>query len=601
MKSFRQKILLSYLILLLLFLALMFPLVIDSVQQIVFHSMSDRADELIHKLQQANDDESLIKVLKEQKHLLFYRIGILDDKQRLLYDSHTRRIIGPLHFPMQFTPHTEVEQAIQKGIGYSEEYSQLLGQELIYLAKTFEFHKKNYVLRLAFPHQYIQELRKNFEIGFILFSSVILILFSVMTGLVLNRLTHPIRQIIQAIRRYQSGDGDVTTLPEIQLKTGPQDDFTHLANTLNSLSSRIKSQIETLTHERNEKEAILESLAEGVLAIDKDLKISYANSMALNFLQITKNELGQEFPSSKHPKCYELLLKCIVEGKVLNGSLEIIPDSKSLHLNIVASPREKGRGAILVLQDKSIYYKILEMRKDFIANASHELKTPITIIRGFAETLQEHPYLPKETIDDITFKIVKNCQRMTKIIKNLLTLADIENLPHSRLEKCSLIELVMNCKNTLHTIWPQTEISLHFDPQIGYELTADPELLEVAVMNLLDNAAKYSKEKTHITIQLEKLPGHVKVAIQDNGIGIPQNELENVFQRFYTVNKAHSKKLGGSGLGLSIVETIVEKHFGKISVESTPGIGSTFSLYFPDDIDLRLPETKLESSIAHGE
>ena len=580
MKSFRQKILTSYIILLLIFFVLMFFVVTDSVQQIVFRSMNERADELIKKLQEAKDDAGLRTALKQQKHLLFYRIGILDDKQQLLYDSHTKRLLGPVPFPMQFSS-PEVQQALKTGVGYAEDYSNLLGQELIYLAKTFDFHGKTYVIRLAFPYQYIQGMRKNFEIGFIVFSSIVLILFSILTGLILNRLTSPIRQIIQAIRPYQKGK--TATIPEIRLKTSPKDEFSHLANTLNSLSERIKNQIETLTHERNEKEAILESLAEGVLAVDSEMQISYANTMALSFLGIDRSILGKPFPNNLHPRSFELLERCQKDKILINDAIELAHNGKTLYLNLVVSPREKSRGAILVLQDKSIHYRILEMRKDFIANASHELKTPITIIRGFAETLQDHPDLAKDTVSDITSKIVRNCQRMTKIVKNLLTLADIENLPESRLALCNLLELVKTCQNTLQSLWPEAKVSLKYNPKNEYEITADPDLIELALINLLDNAAKYSKETPDIAISLEKQGKEVAIAVRDNGIGIPANELENVFQRFYRVNKAHSKKLGGSGLGLSIVETIVEKHFGKISVTSTPDVGSCFTIVLPQE------------------
>lgn len=595
MRTFHQKALLSYLVLLGLFLALTFLLVSESVQQIVFRSMSDRADDLIEKMQTAQNDEELIEILKDQKYLLFYRIGILDDKQRLLYDSHTKRFLGATQFPMEAASSAEVQEALRTGIGYAEEHSQLLGQKLIYLAKPFLFQGKRYVIRLAFPYHYIQELRKKLEIGFILFSSLILILFSITGGLILKKLTSPITKIIAAIKPYQQGNSAI--IPEIQLATGPHDDFTHLANTLNSLSAKITSQINTLTHERNEKEAILESLAEGVLAVDENFFISYANAMALRILELDTNALDRLFPSQKHQLCAALLLKCQEENKILNDDIEMMKNGKKMHLNVVACPQ--GKGAILVLQDTSIHYKVLEMQKEFIANASHELKTPITIIRGFAETLQEHPELPKETIADITSKIVRNCQRMTKIVKNLLTLTHIEDLPHSRLGTCSLIELANSCKNTLLSLWPQANISISHDPNHSFELTADPELVEVALMNLLDNAAKYSKETPEITVVLDKLTDQTSISVIDSGIGIPFNELEHIFQRFYRVNKPHSKNkphstnLGGSGLGLSIVETIVKKHFGRVHVESTPGKGSSFTLFFPDDLENKLKTKNL--------
>lgn len=584
-RSFRQKFFVSYLVLLLVFLALMFPFVAGSVHSIVYNSMCNRADELILKLKGAQDEKGLVQTIKDQKHYIFYRIGILDDQQRLLYDSHTRRLLRPLFFPLQFTSHPEVQEALAKGVGYAEEYSHILQQKLIYVAKSFDFQGKVYVLRVAFPYQYTQELRHNFEIGFILFSSVVLILFSAMTGLVLHRLTSPIRQITKAIEPYNQGFS--ADIKKIELNTHPEDEFSQLANTLNSLSNLIRSHIQSITHERNEKEAILESLAEGVLAVDADMTISYANSMALSLLELDRSAMGKLFSKGQHARYFELLQLCHRESSLFSDEMQLVHQGKKLYLNILVCPRENRRGAILVLQDKSIHYKILEMRKDFIANASHELKTPITIIRGFAETLQDNLNLPRETVADITDKIVRNCMRMTKTIRNLLTLADIENLPHSRIGQCNIIELAASCRQTLLSIKPHVTVDIEYKEEESFDIYCDPELLEVALSNLLDNAAKYSKDSPHIHVNISREPGNIKIAVSDNGIGIPENELENIFQRFYRVNKMHSKKLGGSGLGLSIVETIVEKHFGTISVTSTLGVGSCFTMLIADDLELR--------------
>src|SRR6202035_1085831 len=146
---------------------------------------------------------------------------------------------------------------------------------------------------------------------------------------------------------------------------------------------------------------------------------------------------------------HTLLLNCQIRNQALNDTLQVKRDSQKMYLDIVAAPKRENSGAILVLQDKSSHYKLLEMRKHFIANASHELKTPITIIRGFAETLYDNPELPHTTIHEVTAKIVKNCHRMAKIIKDLLTLADIENLPSFRFSNYPLVQLANSCKANL--------------------------------------------------------------------------------------------------------------------------------------------------------
>lgn len=593
MKTFRQKIFVSYFILLLLFLALVFPFVRNSVEQIVFRSMDDRAEEIIAKLQESNDIEDLLRILRDQKYQLFYRVSILDSERRLLYDSHTKRLMGPLFFPLQFATHPEVEEAFQSGTGYAEGYSHLLEQKLVYVARLFSAHGKQYVLRLSFPYDYIRDLNHDFEIGFLFICTVVLTLFSVMIAFVLNHLSSPIREITRAIGPYSQGK-DLASLPTIQVKTTPGDEFSLLVNTLNSLSERIKLEINTVTKERNERETVLESLAEGVLAIDEKGEISYANTHALELLDLDRSIIGKTLPQTLPKICMRAIASCSVEGAVVFDEIEIEHKTLGhLYLSLVASPRahrgEAAKGVILVLQDRSVHYRLLQMRKDFIANASHELKTPITVIRGFTETLQENPELPRETQDEITSKIVKNCKRMTKIIHNLLTLADIENLPISRLTPISLKDLSETCFNTVKAVYPTAICELNLeDDHDAYEITCDPELMETAVHNLLDNGAKYSSTPAHLTLSLKRDNGFIELSVKDAGIGIPESDIESIFQRFYTVDKAHSKKLGGSGLGLSIVETIVHKHFGTISVKSKLGEGSTFTLRLPTNLNQRI-------------
>ena len=586
MRSFRQKVILSYLILLLVFLGLMFPSVTNSVQRIVVRSMSDCADTLIAELNVARNDEELVQILKDQRSQQFYRVGVLDNQRRLLYDSHTKRLLGTPFFPLQFVTQPEVEDALQNGIGYAEEYSHLLGQKLVYLAKRFDFHGQPYVIRLAFPFQYIQDLRDGFTVGFLFFGSLVLILFSALASLVLNHFSSPIRTITGAIRDYKEGNLD--TLPYVRLKLSPQDEFSRLANTLNSLSHRVRLEIESVTRERNEREAILESLSEGVVAVDSSFKISYANRKALSFLGLHHDVIGRPLPPELDPKYQRLLEQCHQQKLLMVDEVEVRRANDSQYFNIVATPRDFGRGALLVLHDTSVEHRMLEMRKAFIANASHELKTPITVIRGFAETLHDNSELPQETVEEVTSRIVANCQRMTSIIKNLLTLADIENLPSFRVASHNLFDLAQTCAATVRAIRPDAEISIHCDVPEPCLAEVDSSLIELAITNLLDNGVKYSEGSAHIDMRLRKEQSGMVIEVQDQGIGIPEADLGHIFQRFYRVNKAHSTKLGGSGLGLSIVETIINKHLGKIVVQSTLGQGSTFSIFLPPNLGEKL-------------
>lgn len=581
MFSFSQRIFISYVVVFLLFITLMYPFTDQIVHRITNKAMEDRADDLIEKIQTAPNNDSIIKLLKDLKATVFFRMSVITDERKVLYDSRIKRLIGPRFSQEYVVNHPEVMDAFKYGIGYNEDYSDLLAQKFAYMAKGFDFHGKTYILRIAFPYNYVTELTKDLKFSFIVVAVIVLLLFSLLTWFITNYMTKPIQQIINAIKPYQ--DGHEKDLPEILLKaTSSSDEFQKLAETLNSLSVKIRNHIAVITQERNVIETVLESLLEGVIAVNDETKVVYANSMALNFLGIERSDLiGKEFDASIQAKCHELLIACQLNKKILKETLQLKKDGKRIYLDIVASPKKGKQGAILVLQDQTSHHKLLEMRKDFIANASHELKTPLTIVRGFAEALHDNPDLPASMKEDMTLKIVKNCKRMNHIILDLLTLSDVENIPESRMQSTELLDILTKCKKTVKEVYPTATIEIENASNENMEMVGDPYLLELSFNNLIENAAKYSKEAPRIRINLQKNNSFIKITITDNGIGIPKEDLEHIFERFYTVNKAHSRKLGGSGLGLSIVETIIHKHFGKISVTSDLDKGTTFTIELP--------------------
>lgn len=580
MFSFRQKILLSYLAVFLTFLILMFPFVRSWVHRIIFQAMEARTSEIIENIKDAPNNEALVRRLKDQKSIMFFRSSVITNEHKVLYDSHTKRLLGP-KFSQEFViDHPEVIEAFKDGLGYHEDYSDLLNQEFSYLAKAFDFHGLTYVLRTAFPHKYVLEITHDMEIGFLGFVTIILLMFSIMTWYVIHHLTKPIQRIIDAVKPYQ--EGTQATLPAIDIgKISSRDEFSKLASTLNSLSLKIQNHIDLVTQERNEKEAILESLGEGVIAVNKEMEIAYTNYISLKLLNYLNQQLvGEKVSVLQQERCENLLKECQKENKLLTDTLEIYQEGKKLYLDLIAAPKKNNEGAILVLQDKTAHYKLFEMRRDFIANASHELKTPITVIRGFAEALHDNHNLPREMLELMTAKIMRSCTRMTSLIKDLLTLADIENIPSSRLSQCDIYALVERCGSMLMEAFPDTQLKIE-KAQESISLIADSDLLELAIMNLIENGVKYSNRPAYITILLEENADEVIIQVKDQGIGIPLSDQEHIFDRFYTVDKAHSQKMGGSGLGLSIVKTIIEKHFGTISLRSQVNEGTTFIIHLP--------------------
>jgi two-component system, OmpR family, phosphate regulon sensor histidine kinase PhoR len=577
--SFRQKIFISYLVVFLIFTILLYPVVTSLIGRIQEHNLRRLTEDLISNVASAPNFSQLIDRLKQKEKFIFSRVSLLNPKGGYLYDSHSH--VKSFENESLITQ-PEVEEALLKGSGYTVRFSPLFSQEMAYMAVRFNYQGDDFVLRTALPYEQIAVLTRDLALTFLILGICILLLFSFLAWCIIHFLTRPVSQIIQAIKPYQLGKAD--HIPEIKLgrEIPPNDEFGQLAETLNSLTKRIESQIASLTHEKNEKSAILESLVEGVVATDQHMTVIYMNKTAEIFLGISEKELvGKSFALAHQPPCEELILEA---QKKQQPILRIFkPERKQKRfIDAVAIPRGDEGGAILVLQDKTSLHKVIELGRDFIANASHELKTPITIIRGFAETLYDHPELSREVYREITEKIVSNCQRMDTLVKNLLTLAAVdEGLPRSRLQECDLVDLTEQAIQTILTVHPDAQIEVKTTGEEPYHLLADSDLILQAILNLLDNAIKYSKPPAHVQIGIEKKPSEFHVRITDRGIGIPQEDLDRIFERFYAVDKSHSRSLGGSGLGLSIVERIIEKHQGKIEVESELGKGTTFLITLP--------------------
>ena len=323
-----------------------------------------------------------------------------------------------------------------------------------------------------------------------------------------------------------------------------------------------------------EQESLLDVLAEGIVILDQEGIVVRMNTAAKQLLGTRKLLIEENSPLGA--RSLALIAVC-QKRKVLVTDSICLEKGKKRYFDLIVIPYEDKM--FLLMQDKSSEQKVLEVGKDFIANASHELKTPITIIRGFAETLQDMRELPKEMLDEILEKIVRNCKRMDSLVRNLLTLSDIENIPLVNQQACDLFTLVEESKRAILAVHPQANVEIIQQSETIAEV--DPSILELALVNVLDNAIKYSKNPAKITVLLHQNAKTATVSIQDQGVGISPQDLEHIFDRFYTVNKAHSRKLGGAGLGLSLVKTIIEKHEGTLEVASTVGEGSTFTFSLP--------------------
>ncbi len=335
---------------------------------------------------------------------------------------------------------------------------------------------------------------------------------------------------------------------------------------------------------RREKRVLLENLDEGAVIANSSGKITYINLKAESLLRASNEHfLGKNFfevsvSSELWKNCLGLVFQAIKCKERVHTFLTL-SEKEKIYLQLIAVPTEEGDGVVLLMQDRSNQQKILEMGKDFIANASHELKTPVTIIRGFAETLKDLPEVSEAMYESILEKIIRNCERMESLVKNLLTISDLENGSKEHMQECDLIQAVEESCNQCITAFPDCKIEQFFNEESVY-IWGDAYLLELALFNILKNAVRYSLKPAHIKVTINVKETEVDIHIEDRGIGIPSQDIDQIFDRFFTVDKTHSRRLGGAGLGLSIVKVIMQRHDGKISVKSKEGQGTTFHLSF---------------------
>jgi len=478
----------------------------------------------------------------------------------------------------------EFKDAIDKGIGRSLRFSNTLGEEMMYLAVPIEEQGQTLaVVRTAIPATAIhRELKKIYNRIFlsILIIAVIAAGFSLVIS---RRVSRPIEQMRDTAQRFASGELD------LRVPVPKQIELAELADSLNAMARQLQRRFETITKQRNESEAILSSMVEGVLAVDSNSHIVSVNQAATNFLGIdAKNAQGRNIEEAiRNPDLQKYVQDILSEAEP--GETDIVlsgPPERIIRLDGAALTDTHGdrSGAVIVLSDMTRIRRLENLRRDFVANVSHELRTPITSIKGFVETLQEGAITEPIEAERFLRIIARHSDRLNAIVEDLLTLSSLEEGSEQRkiaFEKKPVRPVLVSVLELSSVKAEDKNITIYLDCDEAIHARMNAALLEQAVLNLVDNAIKYSEPGDRIQIQVQKEDGTVAVSVRDNGCGIAKKYHERIFERFYVVDKSRSRKLGGTGLGLAIVKHIAAVHDGKVTVESTFGQGSIFTVYIP--------------------
>jgi two-component system phosphate regulon sensor histidine kinase PhoR len=422
-----------------------------------------------------------------------------------------------------------------------------------------------------------------------LFASLLsLFIVFIIAFILLKSFTQPLNDLMDILKRL-TGDH-----LKIDVPIDSKDGFHHLGKAIGEMDAQVKNKIEEITKEKDYLQTLLKGMAEGVLVVNDRGHIIMINNTLRKFFSLSTEIVDKttlEFV--RNAELEGAIQGAIRDGK--NSSFELIHPSssnKTFEVNVVGvpSPSEEGHkegnamsGAIAVFHDISRLKELEKVRQDFVANVSHELRTPLTTIKGYTETLLDGA-LREEVAPQFLQVIQKHADRLAKIVEDLLTLSKVESKEFQlKKEKLHLSELIDDVLEFVKEVAEKKKISIDTVP-ISPSLTieGDRNILEQVLFNLLDNAIKYSREGGKITISAnQKDQNEIEVSVRDNGIGIPQEDLPRIFERFYRVDKGRSQELGGTGLGLSIVKHLISAHGGRVWAESQLGEGSIFYFTLP--------------------
>lgn len=488
----------------------------------------------------------------------------------------------------------EVSQAFATGEGKSVRANGNGGQQFVYRAMRYQpATGAAVVIRfglpltgIAFP---LEELRER------LFAASIIIL--AVGGLVSFLFSRTFAVRVEQLKDFSNrvARGDFKTLRF----DGPRDELADLANSLNETATRLDATIQSLSRERNQSSAILRSMVEGVAVIDAQERLVFCNRAFLDILNLdaTNSERRPIIEVIRNSALVDLIRKALkgAEGLQIDIAMGII---QQRHFSVSAAPvmalestgpavdaqmLKKPTGAVVVLHDVTELRRLERVRQDFVANVSHEFKTPLTAIQGFAETLLGGALSDPKNNRRFLEIIRDHATRLARLTDDLLKLASIEaGKMELQFFPVNLVELIEGCAETSLLKSSRKQISLDIDlPSEFPAVRADASLLHEVVQNLLDNAVQYTGAGGKIRVHASTNHREAIVVVEDTGIGIPLADQERIFERFYRVDAARSREAGGTGLGLSIAKHIVDAHGGRIWVESEVGRGSKFSFSVP--------------------
>ncbi|MFA5035411.1 MAG: ATP-binding protein [Candidatus Margulisiibacteriota bacterium] len=513
----------------------------------------------------------------EYANILGNRITVVDLNGRVLADSQIQ--------PGQLDNHRdrpEMIEAREKGLGKAIRYSATQRKDLIYVAMPIKKDgKKVGFLRFAVPLNFATNVFRLYKsVWLALFISVIVAVLS--SAWLARSFANPISRLSEVAKRIAAGNFENRFFRRSRYEVG------ELERAMERMSQYLRLTFDKLSAKKSQISAVLSSMNEGVLAVDREGNVILANPVIEKILGVTEPEIkGKTIREVvRNNEITELITKALRTGERVREEIQVFHPFEGIfeaHAGPVMNEENIVIGVVCVLHDISDLRKLEKVRSEFVANVSHELKTPLTVIRTNVENLLGGALNDPAHNADFVKKIDKHARNLSVLIDDILELSRLEAKkelgPFTRI---NMEEIMVKAIETIAEKAGKKEISIVTQcPGVPVIVNGIEDHLYRAVLNLLENAVNYSDAKGQISISCQREADRVKIMIADTGVGIAEHHLPRIFERFYRTDVARSRELGGTGLGLAIVKHVINLHNGTVEVSSVEGQGSTFTITLP--------------------
>ena len=504
------------------------------------------------------------------------RITVIDSKGNVLGESQTN-----FHNMENHLGRKEVQQAIQGKTGEDVRFSATLKMNFLYIAVP-SIHE-GIIIRVSVPLVQLNRIDSQIWLYCLLGIFAGLLLTTLLALGFTSSITKPVRELTYAAKNISGGNYS----KRVSIKT--RDEFGALAATFNEMAGELDKTMADLKDKNMKFDSIVNSMTNSFVAVDANLRIILINSIASRFFGINQEEIigCKLIEVIRSHQINEILQQVIADNSSSVSEISIGMPEEGI-FRVYASPIRSvdnvnaNSGGIITIHDITAVKKLEQIRTDFVSNVTHELKTPLTSIRGFVETLRSGAVNDA----DVTAKFLEiidiEAERLTMLINDILQLSEIENrVSDTNISVNKLSEIIAEVVSILQVSADKKGVELVMEADDSIYIKANRDRIKQMFINLIDNAINYNVENGTVRITATKADARINITVADTGIGIAQQHLSRIFERFYRVDKGRSRNMGGTGLGLSIVKHIVNLYDGDIRVESEPGKGTEFILHLP--------------------